>query len=95
MNNLILNCPYCNAKYKEGIKCRRCKNDISFFINIANDAMSHYYKALKAEKENNYEKAFFHSKRSLALKVSKEALNIYAKSLAITGRFDDFVKKFS
>lgn len=91
MSDSILNCPFCNAKYSEGIKCRRCKNDLSIFILTIKDAAFHLKEAMKFEKENDYEQAFFHSKRSIALRFSPEAFIIFNKSAVVTKRFGELV----
>ncbi|MGM0418808.1 MAG: hypothetical protein ACQEQS_08815 [Thermodesulfobacteriota bacterium] len=93
MNNFkLIKCPFCNAKGIKEKTCKRCGNDLSNFAELLKKAEFHLQQAVFFEKNKNFKKALFHSGRSLSLKFSNEALNIYNKSLVKEKRFEEVLQ---
>jgi hypothetical protein len=66
------NCPVCNAGYKGGGKCHRCKSDLGRLLAIESRAEKYLALALAALKQNDYEKMRHYARKSCAMKTGDE-----------------------
>jgi hypothetical protein len=81
-------CPTCNAKYKGTPTCRRCKTDLRPLLNIEEKSMTHYKSAAAAFAVNDFNRMFFHAKRSFSLLQTPENYRLLACSALLIRRFD-------
>ena len=88
-------CPTCNAKYKGGITCYRCKSDFSLILAVEKDAKNHLSKARTYVKERNYEQALNEINNSLFLLKTEEAAEIRNYILACKGSFKHVISRLS
>jgi len=81
-------CPTCNAGYKGKLTCRRCKTDLRPLLNIEEKSRTHYKAAAAAFACNNFNRMFFHAKRSFSLMQTPENCHMLACSALLIRRFD-------
>ncbi|MDL1964811.1 MAG: hypothetical protein LWW98_10885 [Deltaproteobacteria bacterium] len=81
-------CPICNAGYKGTPTCRRCKTDLQPLLNIEEKSRTHYNAAATAFAGNDFNRMFFHAKRSFSLLQTPENSHLLACSALLIHRFD-------
>ena len=81
-------CPTCNAKYKGTPICCRCKTDLKHLLNIEEKSRTHYNAAVTAFADNDFNRMFFHAKRSFSLLQTPENCRLLACSALLIHRFD-------
>lgn len=86
-------CPTCNAKYKGGPVCYRCKSDFSHILDIEKEAA--FYLALTKVhlKNSSYDKALEAVEKSLFLLHTKEGSELKSYILALMGSFEVALQK--
>ena len=81
-------CPTCNARYKGTLTCRRCKTDLRALLDIEKKSRTHYNAAAAAFACNDFNRMFFHAKRSFSLMQTPENCRLLACSALLIRRFD-------
>ncbi len=81
-------CPTCNAKYKGTPTCRRCKTDLRPLLDTEEKSRTHYKAAAAAFACNDFNRMFFHAKRSFSLMQTPENCRMLACSALLIRRFD-------
>ena len=81
-------CPTCNAKYKGTPTCRRCKTDLRPLLDIEEKSRIHYNAAIAGFACNDFNRMFFHAKRSFSLMQTPENCRLLACSALLIHRFD-------
>lgn len=87
-------CPTCKAKYKGQPVCHRCKTDLGLLIQIEKDAVMHLHEARQAFLEKDFEKMFFHARRSMSLRRLPEGRKMLACASMLTWRFKTAVRLY-
>ena len=78
-------CPVCNAGYKGGGSCHRCKTDLSPLLAVEARAARYLDLALAALRRNDYTAVRRLARKSLALKSSPEAEKLFGNLNASPG----------
>ncbi len=81
-------CPTCNAGYKGKLTCRRCKTDLRLLLDIEEKSRTHFKAAAAAFAVNDFNRMFFHAKRSFSLLQTPENYRLLACSALLIRRFD-------
>ena len=81
-------CPTCNAGYKGMPTCRRCKTDLRPLLDTEEKSRTHYKAAAAAFACNDFNRMFFHAKRSFSLMQTPENCRMLACSALLIRHFD-------
>ena len=80
-------CPVCGAILNNKTVCRRCKFEIGFLMEIKEKSSLHFNKGVKAYKERDFDRMFFHAKRSSSLHKTPRNIRLFACAALITKEY--------